>query len=340
MAGITSLSITDSGFGYTTAPNVTISLPDLPATNATATANLSNDFVSSITINDSGAFYINVPSVTFSPPVGGRVDAGSIVSTGVGHINGTIYDTTGGSGTGFRIRSTASGGLTSFTIFAAGKNYVVGDEVQTDTQYPATIRIDSINAGTTALGTAVLDSDAGGRVSSITIDLVGVGYDSNDGITITIDSADGTAQDFRAQAGTTIDGDGRIDSLFIVDSGAGYLTAPTVTIDKAPALGVSNNDPAIQTLSSGVKINGEIVKYSDSDGKLHLAHVGADDGLYHNFVVGRDIVVGPSNAQIARDVKSVTELNKISETEQNDDFNTITDDFLDFTENNPFGDPS
>ena len=36
----------------------------------------------------------------------------------------------------------------------------------------------------------------------------------------------------------------------------------------------------------------------------------------------------------------MTELNKISADEQNTDFGTFGDDFLDFSESNPFGDPS
>lgn len=36
----------------------------------------------------------------------------------------------------------------------------------------------------------------------------------------------------------------------------------------------------------------------------------------------------------------VTEDNKISEIEQNTEFGTFTDGFLDFSESNPFGDPN
>jgi hypothetical protein len=38
-------------------------------------------------------------------------------------------------------------------------------------------------------------------------------------------------------------------------------------------------------------------------------------------------------------VSSITEENQIAENEQNDDFETISDGFLDFSESNPFGDP-
>ena len=38
-------------------------------------------------------------------------------------------------------------------------------------------------------------------------------------------------------------------------------------------------------------------------------------------------------------VNLITEDNRISSNEQNTDFGTIAGDFLDFTEDNPFGDP-
>jgi hypothetical protein len=338
---ITSLSITDSGFGYTTAPTVTIAAPDLDSGTATAVAvRLSDDhdIINRIDITDSGAYYVGIPTVTIGSPPGGQVTSASIVSTGVGHINGQVYTTTGGSGTGFEIRATSSGGLTSFTIHKAGKNYVVDDEVTTVTAYPATIRINAVGSGLTALAVAVLDSDAGGRVTSINLTGVGDGYDSDPSVTIS--APDGTAEDFRATAVTTIDDSGRIDSLTITDSGAGYSTAPVVTIKQVTALAIEHNDPVEQTLDTGVKMQGEIVKYSDSDGKVYVAHVGADDGLYHNFVKDRQITLGPTGGTFSRVAKSVTELNKISENEQNTDFGSFGDDFLDFTESNPFGDPS
>ena len=335
---ITSLSITDSGFGYTLAPAVTISAPDLDSARATATATLNGSGgISSISVVDSGAYYVDIPNVTISAPPGGVVTSASVSNTGLAHINGTIYNTTGGTGTGFRIRATSSGGLTSFNIIDGGKNYVAGDQVTTVNSYPATIDIDSVGANTLATARAVLDSDAGGRVSSISIVVVGTGYDSAP--TVTIDSADGTAENYRAQGSTSIDSDGKIVSLTIVNGGGGYVTAPTLTIADPPETLVEHNDSATQTLSTGVKVTGEIVKYSDSDHKLYLARVGADDGKYHTFVSGRDITFGNRANIYTRSVLSVTELNNVSQNEQNDDFSTQSDDFLDFTEDNPFGDP-
>lgn len=95
-------------------------------------------------------------------------------------------------------------------------------------------------------------------------------------------------------------------------------------------------DTAIQTLADGVQIQGEIVRWSDSDNLLHLVGVGADDGKFHNFVSGRTIAF---DADSSWTVTSVAEENQLSANEQNDFFSDETVDFLDFTEDNPFGDP-
>jgi hypothetical protein len=68
--------------------------------------------------------------------------------------------------------------------------------------------------------------------------------------------------------------------------------------------------------------------------------VGADDGKYHTFIGGTQLINKTLNFNTGLDVISVEEQNKMSENEQNDVFSqTFVDDFLDFTENNPFGDP-
>ena len=95
-----------------------------------------------------------------------------------------------------------------------------------------------------------------------------------------------------------------------------------------------------QTLTSGVKITGEVSKYSDSDRNLHLIHVGADDGKFHTFISGVNLTYDSSGSTATRTVSAIVgEQNNISETEQNTEFGTIGGGFLDFSENNPFGDP-
>jgi len=143
-----------------------------------------------------------------------------------------------------------------------------------------------------------------------------------------------------ATATSTIDSDGKVTSVTITSGGL-YQSAPTVIFKAPPTTDISQNDSATQTLDNNVKLKGEIAKYSDSDGVLHLVHVGADDGKYHTFTTSRTITfTGTGSTPVyTRDVLSVEEDNKISENEQNTYFDTLTD-FLDFTESNPFGDPS
>ena len=92
-----------------------------------------------------------------------------------------------------------------------------------------------------------------------------------------------------------------------------------------------------QTFASGVKMSAEVVMQKDSDAALYVTHVGADDGKFHTFVSGRDIIGQTTNA--VSTLKSTSELNNMTDTEDNTDFDDVMDDFIDFSENNPFGDP-
>ena len=81
---------------------------------------------------------------------------------------------------------------------------------------------------------------------------------------------------------------------------------------------------------------------SDSDGSryLFLAHVGADDGEFRTFVNDISLNKISPPGSVGLKVTGVNEINNISETEQNDIFTASdVDDFLDFSEDNPFGDP-
>lgn len=227
--------------------------------------------------------------------------------------------------------SITNGKISSLLLEAGGNRFTEAPTITIDdpTGVPSDFR---------ATGTAVVDSDNGGAISSITITSGGNFYDSSP-VTITIDSATGNKTDYTATGTVSIDSLGQVDSIGITYAGGGYTSAPTVTIKKPVFTNINQNDSANQTLASGVKISGEVVKYSDSDGKLYLAHVGADDGKYHTFVAGRNITFGNKEISYTRNVLAVSEDNKISANEQNLDFTTQSTDFLDFTETNPFGDP-
>jgi len=153
--------------------------------------------------------------------------------------------------------------------------------------------------------------------------------------------------DDSAEATAIIDSaTGLVTSVVVTNGGSGYETLPLIafdggsTVDSDYAIG----DTVKQVLSSGVTITGEIQNIDldsagDSDRCLYLAHVGADDGKYHTFTTGGTLLNVTNNALTGFTITTVSEDNKISETEQNETFTDFSDDFLDFTEQNPFGDP-
>ena len=178
-----------------------------------------------------------------------------------------------------------------------------------------------------------------------------------------------------AQASATLNS-GQLATVTITDSGNNYFVAPTISIIDASGVGAtvvatvdSNNgkvngltisnpgsgytnptfkftDPAPTTFQVGEVITspsgdtimrGEVVKYSDSDDKIHIVHAGADDGKYHTFGVGKKVVGLTTGAGGV--ITLVVEDNQLSQNEQNTDFSTGAD-FIDFSESNPFGDVS
>lgn len=122
-----------------------------------------------------------------------------------------------------------------------------------------------------------------------------------------------------------------------------------LTLDSASS-GFTIGETVNQTFASGTVMSGEVSGWSDSDKVLHVIHSGADDGNYHTFVTGRQII-GTTDTGLAFPsgnptysialVTDALENNQISKNEKNDFFDTTETDmgFLDFTESNPFGDP-
>tara|TARA_B100000424_G_scaffold257525_1_gene238522 strand:- start:257 stop:1156 length:900 start_codon:yes stop_codon:yes gene_type:complete len=120
-----------------------------------------------------------------------------------------------------------------------------------------------------------------------------------------------------------------------------YAYTYTLTLDGTSGV-IKAGQTATQTLSSGITVAGEVSKWSDSDQKLHLIHIDTSDNKYHTFVTGTNITIsGGVNraADSSYNVTAIVENNLISSNEQNTDFSTLAADFLDFSEDNPFGDP-
>lgn len=114
-----------------------------------------------------------------------------------------------------------------------------------------------------------------------------------------------------------------------------------LTLDSS-SVGYTVGETINQT-TSDYTLSGEVVQWQDSDAKLYLSHVGANDGLYHNFLTSQPVIGQSSNA-IATPIL-VEELQKIQGNSPGGSFDNVSTfdvsafEFLDFSESNPFGDP-
>jgi hypothetical protein len=133
------------------------------------------------------------------------------------------------------------------------------------------------------------------------------------------------------------DMDTGIDTLDAIEEYGAYQYVLNLTQDSANSPAFAAGEYVTQTLDSDTALfmNGNVVKFNDSDGILYVAHAGATDGAYHTFTAG--LITGLSSGATGT-ITSIGEDQKISQSDQSDDFSTDILDFVDFSESNPFGD--
>ena len=129
---------------------------------------------------------------------------------------------------------------------------------------------------------------------------------------------------------------GVVTSLTITDSGLGYISEPTITVDGITDGGNFLIGETVTQTNTNYTIKGEVTRWSDSDRILQLAHVGSTDGTFKQFSTSVPVVGASSNAEWVP--KLVEDLQEIQTTAQNKVFDDFEADFLDFSESNPFGD--
>ncbi|MGV8977832.1 MAG: Ig-like domain repeat protein [Cellulomonas sp.] len=144
--GITGVTITQPGSGYTVAPDVTITAAGVTPTPAAAVAHISLGVLTTITVDETG-FGFTAPAVAI----------------------------TGGNPTpGFEATAVASGGIDDLTLTDAGSGYLIQPIVQ--------ITLPDLPGGTPATATATMDSN--GVVTSITVVDAGSGYTHAPSVTV------------------------------------------------------------------------------------------------------------------------------------------------------------
>lgn len=114
----------------------------------------------------------------------------------------------------------------------------------------------------------------------------------------------------------------------------------TLTFNQGSITGTYEFSEFVQQVNTGFTIKGEIVDIdaSDSDAyKLFISHVGATDGLYHEFTTTNAIVGLTSGASAIP--YAIGEEDLRAGGSQNPYFDSAASELLVFTESNPFGDP-
>lgn len=132
------------------------------------------------------------------------------------------------------------------------------------------------------------------------------------------------------------DFDTGIDAIDRVETAFSYQYLANMDSD---AYGYEVGETVTQLLGSGATMSGEVVGWFDSSDELFIAHAGADDGKYHEFITAAPIVGQQSGASFIP-LSINEEPNELHQSSQNIDFADEVSDFLDFSESNPFGDPN
>ena len=255
-----------------------------------------------VSVTNPGDQYIAPPAVTVDAPVAPRQEAKATATLAGGSVNAINLD---------------SGGNFYATL-------------------PTVALSAPDSGGTQAEATTVI---SGGEVTGISITNAGSGYSSPP--TVTIPKSTDLKSLFTAQVSVTFDSaSGTVTKVNVLDSGNFYddSNPPNVTI-AAPFLAKSfeiGEDVTIQANSTGAIVSGEVAEFKDSSVQtLSLIHTASTSGTLTEPGVGLAITGSSSGASRKISKVAIPDTNA----NQTDEFNTDVQDFLDFSETNPFGEP-
>lgn len=181
------------------------------------------------------------------------------------------------------------------------------------------------------------------RIASIPLPDVTL-IDSNeiiDSASISFSAPLGSKEDFRATATAVYDSDTlKVSSVTVDFAGDFYVTAPTITFsDPTVDSDFTLGETITGTSDSGYSITGVVHDFNDSDRIMKVYRIGNDSVGAHIFKSGM-YVIGGTSGSYAR-ITSLAEKVASAQDAPAEIFDTNSDDlsFLDFSEDNPFGDP-
>jgi hypothetical protein len=259
-------------------------------------------YVSEIFINNDGYGFTSTPTIGFTTsPTGNDADN----ATAVGFI-------------------TTRGGVTSLErilLTNAGAGYTVAPTV--------TI---SGGGGTGAAVTCSIVTSGQGVVRIIVTD-GGVGYGTAPVVTIGGPPSSGIAK--TAVGIASLGSDTSIKAIYISDPGRGYSSQPAITIadpETLSGLGTYNFNEIVY--GSRSRTEARVKEWDKDTFTLKVSNVSIGSTQL-GFFTGESIIGKESGATYP--VKLYTEDNVYDKYTENDQFESLGDDIVDFTETNPFG---
>ena len=255
-----------------------------------------------ISVTNAGDQYTAPPTVTITPPAAPKQEA-----------QGTA--------------AVIGGAVNSITLDSGGNFY--------STPPAVTISAPDVPGGTQAEATAVI---SGGEVTGVNISTPGTGYSTPP--TVTIAKSTDPKEDFAATATLEFDSaTGTVTKINVNDSGNFYDSDNPPVVTVSPPFADTNfergEDVTIQADANGAVVSGEVANFIESSQTLNLIHTANDDGTFVEPSSGLTITGSTSGA--SRKITKVTRPEIAGDV--SDEFNEETQDFLDFSESNPFGEP-
>jgi len=273
---------------------------------ATAVASINTGYIREIFLNNDGSGFTGTPTVAISTSPSGQS----------GDNATAVAFTTERAG----VRS-----IEKILLTNAGANYT-----------SAPIITISGGGGTGAAATCSINTTSQGVVRFVMTEN-GIGFGTVPTVTVSVPPA-GIASDRAvgiASIGDAGNGFNRVNSIFVVNPGTAYTSAPTVTIsdpETISGIGTYLFNEIVQGMRSGTQAR---VKNWDQDtGILSISNVGVGTTTL-GFFAGEDIKGLTSGALF-----SVSIYDKDDSTDkynEGDIFESEADAILDFTESNPFG---
>ena len=283
---------------------------------AVATAQISgtvnSGYIREIFLNNDGSGYTSVPNIGITSSPTGQVGDNA---EAVGFL-------------------TTRGGVTSLEkilLVSAGAGYTVAP----------TITITG-GGGAGAAATASLVTSGLG-VLRINVTDGGVGYSTAPTVTIQAPTpsgistvAVGIASISRVGNNEFTVGNDVVSAILLKDAGRGYSSQPTVTISDPPIIAAQGNFIFNEIVrGERSKAEGRVKEWDEDNALLKVSNVSIGSTVPTGFFPGERIVGQDSGASWM--VQVYTHDDTYDKYTENDEFETLGDNLLDFTETNPFG---